>query len=107
VDGARWVSSEVVRSPNQGDERFYVFERSSQNEKGYMVDAKHLIVSLPSMSFWSLWGIVLPKEPSFAGVRMATYEDKAPYDPDLKISAGGKSFSFRDEDRHLISVTGL
>ena len=94
IDNVPWVGSEIVKS-SANSHRYYVFERSVHREMGYMVDLNEISISLPPMSFWRLWGAVLPKESNFSGVLMSPMEEKAPFDPELKLARDRKSFTFR------------
>jgi len=107
LDGAVWQNAEVVRSPSDEDERYYVFKRSGSDGDGYLIDLRRGEVILPPMSFYCFCGVVLPKDPQFVGVLMDPAEEKAPHDPELVVAPDQRSFSFRDEKRRLLSVKGL
>jgi hypothetical protein len=101
-----WQDSEIVRSPNGGS-RYFILGRLGGKELGYVVDLVQKEVSVPNMSFTRFGGVVLQKDPKMLGALMALTSDKEPFDPELRIATNKTAFSFRTEERRLISVSGL
>ena len=105
--GKTWSSASVVKSPEKGDRRYFVYERSSHENVGYLVDMQSMVVILQNLEYYTLCGCVFPKDPVFTGAVMNPKSEKAPYDPHLFVAPDKHSFRFNDRGGQLVVVTGL